>query len=849
MKQKLNKTIQKIALVLVCILTLNFIVPSHISNASSIGGALFSPIKELFATIGDVVMDLLDLGLTGTWKSVIKTGILDADYAPGSDDDNNLWVGDDDAIDLPRFRMSPETIFSNKVELLNIDFINPINSDDYTVKNEDTTTALKDLRKVIASWYVAIRNLSLVAMLSILVYVGIKIIISSAASDKAKYKQMLVDWLVGICLLFMLHYIMAFTLFVTESITNLISSSATENVELNNNPKGKNGKTGPIKFNEDYTYNGKDYKKGDELTTVQNLTAYARFYVQIRDVKKSFTFLIIYLALVVYTVMFAIIYLKRVLTIAFLTMIAPFVAMTYPIDKMNDGKAQAFNMWFKEYLMNALIQPFHLILYTVLIGSAVDLASNNLLYALVAMGFLVPAEKLLKKMFGLDKGATPPGLGGAIAAGAGSQIAKSLMSKGKGTNVKPGSGGNGSAENTSSSATKNRNSYDFSGINNTSLPPEDKSTSEFEKDKNSNENNNTEMPQGLQQGADGSLALGADGISEDDSGDYGTPRGLQQAENGDLALGIGEDEDEKYKGLRDAYKENENTPQVQGKAGKGTAKRMAKLAAHKVARKAEKTIRNPKTWKTVGKTIGTVAGGMAGVAGAMVTGALTGDASKAAAAFGTGMALGNKLGGASVDAAIGTAKGIGNTASSMIDGFQDLKTEANDGWDKAQQNKKARLIQQQTREFMKNADNKEFFENKTGKYGEERDAIMEKASYYNQFDDFKDNDAKMKAVELEDYYVNERGYTQDDARTMVQAGASMANRKSEENLDKSETYTNEINNKGGKNYDQATKKQMEKDLMISAKYMKGMSNKPEVTRQPMRATGEVNKKGRTRKKK
>lgn len=847
MKQKLNKTIQKIALILVCITTLNFIAPTQISNAD-IGGALFSPIKELFATIGDVVMDLLDLGLTGTWKSVIKTGILDADYAPGSDDDNNLWVGDDDAIDLPRFRMSPETIFSNKVELLNIDFINPINSDDYTVKNEDTTTALKDLRKVIASWYVAIRNLSLVAMLSILVYVGIKIIISSAASDKAKYKQMLVDWLVGICLLFMLHYIMAFTLFVTESITNLISSSATENVELNNNPKGKNGKTGPIKFNEDYTYNGKDYKKGDELTTVQNLTAYARFYVQIRDVKKSFTFLIIYLALVVYTVMFAIIYLKRVLTIAFLTMIAPFVAMTYPIDKMNDGKAQAFNMWFKEYLMNALIQPFHLILYTVLIGSAVDLASNNLLYALVAMGFLVPAEKLLKKMFGLDKGATPPGLGGAIAAGAGSQIAKSLMSKGKGTNVKPGSGGNGSAENTSSSATKNRNNYDFGGMNNTNLPQEDKSMSEFNQEANPNENNNTEISQGLQQAADGSLALGAAEIGKNESENHEIPQGLQQAENGDLALGIGEDEE--YKGLRDAYKENKNTPQVQAESKKGTARKMAKLAARKALRKTGRkigrTIKNPKTWKTVGKAIGTVAGGMTvGVAGAMVTGALTGDASKAAAAFGTGMALGNKLGGATAGVAIGAVGNIGKT----VNDIKDLKAEATEGWDVAQKNKKDRLIQQQAKEFMKNTENREFFENKTGKYGKERDEMMEKASYYNQFEDFKDNDAKKKAVELEDYYVNERGYSQEDARIMVQAGASMANRKSEENLDKSETYTNEINNKGGRNYDQATKKQMEKDLMISAKYMKGMSNKPEVTRQPMRATGEVNKKGRTRKKK
>ena len=254
MKQKLNKTIQKIALILICILSLNFIAPTQVSNAG-VGGVLFSPIKNLITTIGDIVMDLLDLGVTGTWKSVIKTDILNGEY---SDDD--IWSPKDKKIDLPVFRLSPDAIFGNDVELLNIDFINPIDESKYSVKNDETTSSLKDLRKVIASWYVAIRKLALVAMLSILVYVAIKIIISSAASDKAKYKQMLVDWLVGMCLLFMLHYIMAFTLFITESITDIIKEGSSELVEFNN-PKGSDGKTGPITFNKDYTYNGKEYKE------------------------------------------------------------------------------------------------------------------------------------------------------------------------------------------------------------------------------------------------------------------------------------------------------------------------------------------------------------------------------------------------------------------------------------------------------------------------------------------------------------------------------------------------------------------------------------------------------------
>lgn len=67
-----------------------------------------------------------------------------------------------------------------------------------------------ELKTYIAGWYKTLRNLALVILLSILVYVGIRIMLSSVASDKAKYKQMLGDWVVAVCLLFLMHYIMSF---------------------------------------------------------------------------------------------------------------------------------------------------------------------------------------------------------------------------------------------------------------------------------------------------------------------------------------------------------------------------------------------------------------------------------------------------------------------------------------------------------------------------------------------------------------------------------------------------------------------------------------------------------------
>ncbi len=137
---------------------------------------------------------------------------------------------------------------------------------------------------------------------------------------------------------------------------------------------------------------------------------------------------ILYIALTVYTVYFAFVYLKRLLMLAFFTMIAPLVALTYPLDKIRDGKAQAFNYWFKEYMFYALLQPMHMLLYTVFVSSALSVAANNLLYAIVALAFIVPAEKIVKQMFGI-KGNTESTLGG-FAGGALASQAFNMLRKG-----------------------------------------------------------------------------------------------------------------------------------------------------------------------------------------------------------------------------------------------------------------------------------------------------------------------------------------------------------------------------------------------------------------------------------
>lgn len=307
-----------------------------------------------------------------------------------------------------------------------------------------------NLRPFIANWYNILRDISIVGMLSILVYVGIRIMLSSTAGDKAKYKQLLVDWIMALCLLFLMHYIMAFSNIAVKKISAVLEAGITTTTSKDKlTEKEQDGvknkkmegdvaltkgtqlfeiddkklvnKAYKLLVNKENTNTEIDYSGlfSDDQSVLYwptyNFTEQARMLGQFEDADDDGTnyayasigYEIIYVVLVIYTLIFTWTYLKRVVYMAFLTMIAPLVALTYPIDKMNDSKAQAFNMWFKEYIFNLLIQPLHLLLYMVLVGSAMEFASQNLIYAVVAIGFMTPAEKLMRKFFGFEKAGTP----------------------------------------------------------------------------------------------------------------------------------------------------------------------------------------------------------------------------------------------------------------------------------------------------------------------------------------------------------------------------------------------------------------------------------------------------------
>lgn len=318
-----KKTIQKIILALLIISSINFILPKRVSAArwEDVAGDLLKEIVQFVDQIGDVVMGALNkimLGADGIGSAMLDQDDINlSDYRSWLKKDlgeTEIEVKDiEEGYKVPNMLYSPENIFGNRIATLDVNFLR---SNTYTpisgkFEAEDAAESSASLvSTAISVWYKGFRNVAIVGLLSVLVYLGIRILISTAATDKAKYKESLKDWLVALCLVFFIHILMSGILMLSDAVTDLFS--ATDNslyrVQVSDVDNNK------LDFN-------------------TNLTGLIRLQAQGEDWQNATAYAIMYMVIVVFTAMFTLMYFKRFLYVAFLTMIAPLVALTYPIDR------------------------------------------------------------------------------------------------------------------------------------------------------------------------------------------------------------------------------------------------------------------------------------------------------------------------------------------------------------------------------------------------------------------------------------------------------------------------------------------------------------------------------------
>jgi hypothetical protein len=104
-------------------------------------------------------------------------------------------------------------------------------------------------------------------------------------------------------------------------------------------------------------------------------------------------------------------YMKRFFMTGFLIAVSPLITITYSLDKAGDGKAQAFQAWYRELTITAFIQPIHCVIYMVFNETAGEIAKVAPVLSLIFLILITYVEKVVRKLiFSKDKNIVVGGL-------------------------------------------------------------------------------------------------------------------------------------------------------------------------------------------------------------------------------------------------------------------------------------------------------------------------------------------------------------------------------------------------------------------------------------------------------
>lgn len=273
--------------------------------------------------------------------------------------------------------MTLEKIIFNEVPIFDINIFDFNEAGGKALTNNtEGENVIISLRKNIAIWYAAFRNLVIAILFVILIYLGIRMAITSIAEEKAHYKKMLVDWFISFVIVMVIHYFLVIVLGLNDHIIKALKESV-QSTDI-----------------------GSVYEKVKELA-----------YGSVKFTEGWYG-TIMYIALIWFMVKFAWKYAKRMLTGYILIMLSPLVAISYALDKIRDNKAQSLGKWMKEIAYTILIQAVHCLIYVTFVSGIIAqiiAGESNILQVIgvtvllvIAIKFMETAENIFKTIFGFE---------------------------------------------------------------------------------------------------------------------------------------------------------------------------------------------------------------------------------------------------------------------------------------------------------------------------------------------------------------------------------------------------------------------------------------------------------------
>ena len=257
------------------------------------------------------------------------------------------------------------------------------------------------IKHLVAVWYRLITLLSFAAMLVALIVLGIKLAISNVVTDKALYKSMLVDWFVGMVIVAGINLIMYFAITVNEMSVSIVADAADD---VNRVQIMHMTETDPDKLAE-YQSSGVITLKDQEI----EIDVYEAIRTRAYDAKLTVgtSGMIMYITLVYYAFRYTMMYLRRFLNLAILTIMGPAIGVSYAMQKILHGKGMSFKNWLQEYILTLFIQVIHAIMYGVFISQALVFSLESvggMIFGLVMMHYTFKLDKLFRKIFNFGEG-------------------------------------------------------------------------------------------------------------------------------------------------------------------------------------------------------------------------------------------------------------------------------------------------------------------------------------------------------------------------------------------------------------------------------------------------------------
>ena len=187
--------------------------------------------------------------------------------------------------------LTPDKIFMNKVPITNIEiFING---------NVAEKTKLAGFVNSIASWYRVV--------FLILLYLSVRAILLSVAKDIADTKNMLFNWVKSVMILFLMSFIIFTVISLNSAFVSIITQSMI-----------------------------------NESGILENQVQQLVFGMLMPNFVRMIVSTVILLLLLVQTLSFLAVYVKRLITIGFYILIAPIISVSYALDIAGDRKSTKY---------------------------------------------------------------------------------------------------------------------------------------------------------------------------------------------------------------------------------------------------------------------------------------------------------------------------------------------------------------------------------------------------------------------------------------------------------------------------------------------------------------------------